>query len=235
MPLSVKLTPYSQSFQVLVEQTLSPQARGMRIAAAARQIIAVADEKNRSGFGAVPPKKITVNGRESDLLGPVPVPPDSGVIVAEYRLVDDVLAWIMQTLRDRSPVISGAYRDGHKMFADDVEADPDSPPLASRYTFFNLVPYARRLEVGKTESGRDFLISVPNRIYERTADDARAKFGNVAKITKGFGSVPSAYLLKQNQLSRSFAGGIKRVSSRQRPDRVAGSVVTAPAIYVTIG
>jgi hypothetical protein len=221
MPLSVKLTPYSQSFQVLVDQTLSPQARGERIAAAARQIIAVADEKNRSGFGAVPGKKITVNGRESDLIGPVPVPPDSGVIVAEYRLVDDVLAWIMQTLRDRSPVISGAYRDGHKMFADNVEADPDNPPLASQYTFFNLVPYARRLEVGKTESGRDFLIQVENRIYARTAQDARARFGNVAKITTGFASTPEAYRLQR--------------SSGRRKRSQAGAVVTSPAIYVTIG
>jgi len=33
-----------------------------------------------------------------------------------------------------------------------------------------------------TKSGRDFVIQVENRIYERTARDAQAKFGNVAKI-----------------------------------------------------
>ena len=138
MPLETKITPYSQSFQVLVDETLSPKARGDRIAKGARQIIAASDEKNRRALGAVPPKTIHVNGRETDVLTTVVVPPDSGVIVVEYRMVEDVLAWIMKTLRERSPVISGAYRDGHRLFADDVEVDANKPPIASRSTFFNL-------------------------------------------------------------------------------------------------
>ena len=56
--------------------------------------------------------------------------------------------------------------------------DPVAPPLASEYVFLNTVPYARKIEIGKTESGRDFVIQVPNRIYERTANDAQARFGN---------------------------------------------------------
>jgi hypothetical protein len=221
MPLSLKITPRSESFQVLVDETLSPKARGDRIATAARRQITAADEINRRAFGAVPPKKVTVNGREDDVLSSVTVPPDQGTIIAEYRLVEDVLTWIMKTLRERSPVISGDYRDGHRMFADDVEADVDNPPIASRYSFFNLVPYARRIEVGKTESGRAFVIQVPNRIYERTARDAQAKFGNVAKITTGFASTPAAYRLRR--------------SVGRRKSRAAGAAVMSPAIYVTIG
>jgi hypothetical protein len=236
MPLSLKITPYETSFKVMVDQTLGVEARNDRVAAAARQIIARADDKNRTAFGVVPPKKITVNGHEDDGSLQHVVPPDSGSIIDEYRLVEDVLAWIMMTLKARSPVISGEYRDGHRLFADDVEvSDPAHPPLASQYSFFNLTPYARRLEIGKTKSGRDFLIQVPNRIYERTADDAKARFGNVAKITKGFASTPESYRLKVDQPTRSFKGGVRRVSLRQRADRVAGSAVTVPAIYVTIG
>jgi hypothetical protein len=214
MPLEVKITPLSQSYQVLVDQTLSPKARSARVADFARRQIRAADEINRRAFGAVPPKKVTVNGREDEFLNNIP--PDSGTIIAEYRLVDDVLAWIMTTLRQRSPVISGAYRDGHRMFADDVEADAFEPPIASQYTFFNLVPYARKIEVGKTEAGRAFVIQVENRIYARTAEDAKAKFGNVVKIRAGFASTPSAYRLKR--------------STGRRKSRAA-AVVTSPAIY----
>jgi hypothetical protein len=235
MPLSLKVTPYETNFKVMVDQTLGVEARNDRVAAAARQLIAAADERNRSAFGVVPPRTITVNGHEDEDLAHV-VPPDSGIIIDEYRLVEDVLAWIMMTLKARSPVISSEYRDSHKLLADDaVVEDPDNPPVASRYTFFNSVPYARRLEVGKTKSGRDFLISVPNRIYERTADDAKARFGNVAKISKGFVTASDAYRLKHDQPSRSFSHHGMRVSLRQRLDRVAGAAVAVPAIFVTIG
>ncbi len=232
MPVKTKISAYSQSFKALVDQTLSPKARNDTVAGFARRQIAAADEINRRALGAVPPKTVTVNGRENaDLINIIP--PDKGTIVAEYRLVNDVLAWIMQALRDRSPYLSGDYKNGHKLLADGSECDPDNPPLASSYTFVNIVPYARRLEVGKTESGRDFLVNPPNMIYARTYKDAKERFGNVAKITTGFES--SSYLLKNDQASRSFTRGFKRVSARQRPDRVAGSAVSVPAIYVTIG
>jgi hypothetical protein len=184
MPLDIKIKPVSQSFRVLVDELLSPKAQSAKIADFARRQIRAADEINRRALGVVPPKKVTVNGREDELLTNIPLP--KGVIIAEYRVIDDVLVWIMKTLRDRSPVVSGDYRKGHKMFADVIEANPAKPPLASRYSFFNVVPYTRKIEFGKTKSGRDFVIKVENLIYKRTGDDARAKFGNVAKISNGF-------------------------------------------------
>jgi hypothetical protein len=234
MPLSIKITPYEQTLNVLLDETYSPKARNDRIAGYARQIIAKADEKNRQAFGEVPPKKITVNGRENAALTNI-VPPDSGTIIDEYRLVEDVLAWIMMTLRQRSPVASGEYRNSHRLFADDVQVDANDPPPADRYAFFNTVPYARRLEVGRRRNGTPFLIQVPNRIYERTAEDAKDKFGNVAKISTGFASMPNSYRLRHDQLSRRFTRRGLRIDARQRLDRIAGSAITVPAIFVTIG
>ena len=235
MPLVGKITPYSQSFAIMANELLSVEARNEQVAAHARFIIEDADEKNRRALGAVPPRTIMVNGHQDDTLSRI-VPPDKGTIVVEYKLFEDVLAWILQTLRDRSPVVSGEYRDGHRLFADDIEVDdPAHPPLASRYTIFNVVPYARKLEIGKTKTGRDFVIQVPNLIYKRTAQDAKQRFGNVAKISSGFASATNAYRLKQNQATRSFRGGKLRTSARQRQDRMAGAAVTVPAIYVTLG
>jgi hypothetical protein len=46
----------------------------------------------------------------------------------------------------------------------------------------NPVPYARKIEIGKTRSGRPFVIQVPPRIYERAAMALRSKYRNVASI-----------------------------------------------------
>ena len=98
-------------------------------------------------------------------------------------MVTDVVRWILTALVDRSPVRSGTYRGGHKLFADGQQIEAGGNlPAAVEFSITNTEPYARKLEIGKTESGRDFLISVPNRIYQRTAKDARARFGNIAQI-----------------------------------------------------
>jgi hypothetical protein len=180
MALRVRVPNVERSISLLVNARLDPKERTKRIAAFARKEIAAVDEQNQRALGAIPPKTITVNGRQgADLES---ANPDRGTIIAEWRLVGEVLQWIMDTLNQRSPVISGKYRDSHIMLADGSEADPDDHPLATEFKFYNPVPYSRKIEVGKTKSGRDFVIQVQNRIYERTADDARARFGNIAKI-----------------------------------------------------
>lgn len=102
----------------------------------------------------------------------------------------DVLAWIARELRARSPFVSGGYRDGHTLYADgeplmpaaDVSEDSRLPE-AREFSFTNTVPYARKIEFGKTQSGRDFVVQVPNRIYERLAEAARERFRGAAEIS----------------------------------------------------
>jgi hypothetical protein len=180
MAVKVKVTPYEKSFKLLLDSRLSREVRSQRVAAFARKEIAEADAQNARALGSAPPKTVTVDGRNGAPLESVN--PDRGVIIAEWSLVGDVLQWIFATLRARSPRVSGAYLKGHKLYAGNAECDPQNPPLASEYNFQNSVPYVRKIEVGKTKAGRDFVIQVENRIYQRTADDAKARFGNVAKI-----------------------------------------------------
>jgi hypothetical protein len=177
-----KIESIARDISVILASDLSPAAQSKAAAAFAAAEIRDADETNRRILGRLPPKTISVDGRRGAALDTVK--PSGGLIVAEWELFGEVLAWIGQTLRDRSPRVSGAYRNAHTLFADGVETEIGvEVPQADVYTFINLTPYARKLEVGKTESGRDFLIQVPNRIYERTYRDARSRFGNTAKIT----------------------------------------------------
>jgi hypothetical protein len=102
----------------------------------------------------------------------------------------DVLAWIASELRNGSPVLSGAYRDAHALYGDgrfimdaaEVTADTVLPEGVTEWSFTNTVPYARKIEFGKTAAGRDFVIQMPPHVYERTAEAAHAQFKSLAQI-----------------------------------------------------
>lgn len=202
-----------------------PVVGDLQAAAAAYAVEAIAevDAANRRILGRVPPPAITVDGRAGADLSRVNL--NRGEIIADWAVVTDVLVWIGETLRERSPVQSGRYRDSHTLFADGVEVDLGGEvPAASEYVFLNALPYARKIEIGHTRSGRAFVIQVPNRIYERTASDARARFGNVASIKDTY---------------RAPLGGalLKYVPIRGRASRLASAVereLRVPAIVVTL-
>jgi hypothetical protein len=77
---------------------------------------------------------------------------------------------------------------------------------------------------------------VPNRIYERTFKDAKARFGKQVRISFGYGALIGAYRLQQDSMNRRWASKKRawRVSSKLSADRKAGSVVTAPAITISL-
>ena len=185
MAVKTRIDSIAKDIQILINRDLSPAAQSLAIADFARGEIAKADEKNRRVLGRVPPKTITVDGRKNAALESVK--PSGGSIITEWELIGDVLIWIGNALRDRSPVVSGAYRDAHTLFADGTEVEiGGNVPQAEEYVFLNPLPYARKIEVGKTRSGRDFVVQVPNRIYERTAKDAGKRFGNLASIKMSY-------------------------------------------------
>jgi hypothetical protein len=165
-----------------VQEVRSPAVAAREIAALVMSEIVSMDAVYLRIVGHVVRRLVKVDGQQGRDLALVK--PDGGEIEVEWDVVSDVLIWIGQTLRDRSPVVSGRYREGHTLYAgDEMVAIGAVIPAAARYTFINLQPYARKIEIGKTRSGRDFVIQVPNRIYERTANDASARFGNIARIT----------------------------------------------------
>jgi hypothetical protein len=200
--IRAKIEPIDRWVEATISEVLSPEARSRALAEFARQAHREAQSTNARALGAEPPFEQFVDGRVGAALETVR--PD-GRIVFEFELINDVLAWIMAALIERSPRRSGAYRAGHRLFADGREVDPAGQvPPADEYSFTNYLPYTRKLEIGKTRGGRDFLVSVPNRIYERTAADAKARFGNAARIGFTFrGIVGGAQV---NQAKAASAG-----------------------------
>lgn len=227
MVVRTRIAPLAQTIKLLVANTISPEAQKAAVANFATGAIAEADATNRRVLGRVPPRTVTVDGRAGAAL--TSVNPDGGTIIVEYELIADVLVWIGDTLRARSPIQSGHYRDGWTLLADGHEvAIGDDVPPAEEYTLVNTEPYSRKIEVGLTKSGRPFVIQVPNRIAERTATDAASRFGNMAKIRSTFIALENAYVLKHDAISRARPGRRRRISAR------AGSTITYPAITVTM-
>lgn len=233
MAVKTRIDSVATDINLIVSRDLSRAGQSVAIADFARREIARADDKNRRVLGRVPPRTITVDGQKGGVLENVR--PEGGSIIAEWEVVSDVLVWIGDALRDRSPFVSGDFREGWMLLADgQVIAAGGQIPPAEVYTFVNVVPYARKIEVGKTESGRDFVVQVPNRIAERTARDAKARFANIVFIRSVWISLADSYRLQNDQQSRSFKGGKLRISRKQRPDRVRGSAITYPAITVSL-
>jgi hypothetical protein len=209
--LRVKLDPIARDLSLMVEEFVSPQAQQRAIGRFARTEINKVDSANTRALGRRVAHSETVDGRKGAALESVK--PNGGVIIAEWELFLEVLPWIARTLRERSPRVSGDYVRGHRAFADSTEfLDITKPPPATEYTFMNIVPYARKIEIGKTKSGRAFVIQVPNRIYEMVARDARGRFGRLADIKFSYRQAVGSYRL---------SGG-----------RNAGASLTAPAIIV---
>jgi hypothetical protein len=231
MAAIARIEPLSKFIDVTLREDLSPEAQSRALADFARAGIREARQHNARILGRAPRLEIAVDGRSGAALESVR--PD-GIIVAEFEVIDEALRWIAQTLVDRSPVRSGEYVRGHRIFADDREIQVfagEPVPDAKRYTFLNLVPYARKVEVGKTKSGRDFLIQVPNRIYERTAKDAAARFGNMALIRFTYRAPMAGALLAYVSLGRGKSRPLPDAATRAAAGQERA--LRVPAIVVT--
>ncbi len=158
-----------------------------------------------------------------------------GPIVYNYRYLSDLVGFALSELRKQSPFVSGDYKDGHTLYVNDQPvADgvlPKDIKSGDRIFIANPLPYARKIEIGRTESGREFVINPPNRLYFRVGEMVQAQGKGRSKVTMGYVDL-GAWALRQNQRTRvKTVGGKYRFSARQRPDRLAGATVLSPAIF----
>jgi hypothetical protein len=159
-----------------------------------------------------------------------------GPIVYNYRYLSDLIQYALDELRKQSPIDSGKYKNSHTVYVNGSPVGntvPKNIQPGDQIMIANPVPYARRLEVGRARHGaRPFLISVPNRIYERVVDMVKAHGKGRSKVRMAYVDL-GAWTLRQDQKTLIKTPRGYGYSKRQRPDRVAGSVVKSPAIFFT--
>lgn len=175
MPVTAKIQPIARDVQLWLDDLKDPRQQSLRFAEFARGEIEAAKATNRAALGYTPAVDIYVDGTKGAALESVR---PSGVIVADFALVDEALAYIDDQLKIHSPVLTGKYRASHLLFADGAQvSDPEiSVPAASEYVFVNAVPYARKIERGSSSQA-------PDGVYQVVAVLAQRKFRNIAKIS----------------------------------------------------
>jgi hypothetical protein len=137
----------------------------------------MADATAESGF---PPQwEAYANRRGNTNLESVVLP---GPIVYFYNYTTEVIEQALTLLQRLSPVRTGLYAKSHTIYVHGQPVGRAPKVLTEEVIISNPVPYARKIEIGKTRSGRPFVIQVPNRIYERAAKALRSRYRNIAKI-----------------------------------------------------
>lgn len=153
-----------------------------------------------------------------------------GPIVYKYRFLREVVTFTLDALRKASPVNSGTYASSHTIYVNGIPVETVPLDLKTTDEVFiaNPVAYSRRLEIGKTESGRAFVLQVEPRIYERTLKSVLIpKYRNAAKMSFGYVLVPGGHVVKGKLKSHYIAKGGARRKRRQR----VGEAVRSPAIF----
>lgn len=206
-----------------------PAARQAEFAAFARAKLAEADAQNSAAIGYVPEHKTFVDGSEGVEDN---VKPDGGTILYEFQLIRTTIDWIEEQLLAHSPVLSGAYRRAHKLYADDIEVPfgAEVPPAQS-YVFVNTAPYSRKIEGTGPKDRKPQSSQAPEGVFQAVASLARARFSNSVKISFAFVSEPSGAVGEWAQTSSARA-----LAARVRggnPTKHTEWLTRQPAIIVT--
>jgi hypothetical protein len=153
---------------------LSPKEQSAELAMFARVEIDKASDQNERVLGRRVSHEVFVDGSRGGNLERVK--PD-GVIVANFDLGTDIVEWIWSRIVENSPVLTGAFKRSHRLYADGVEvgSPADIPADVVEIVVTSLAPYARKLERGLSRQALDG-------IYEAVAAVAQKRYGRLAGI-----------------------------------------------------
>lgn len=226
MARTVRIQRRADALQLRLKEHATPASKRAVIGRFARTRLGAAQQHNAAVLGRVPDHEQYVDGRRGAAFETVKT--NGGRIVIQFELLDEVLAEIGRMLVEESPVWKGDYIKGHRLFADGVEvpAGTDLPP-ADEYVYLNLVPYARRLEIGRKRDGTPFVTQVEPRIYERVFKRARRRFGNIVKLKYVYRSPHLGYVALGGR-----RGG-KTASAATRDAHNFERATRAPAILIS--
>jgi hypothetical protein len=180
MPVKTKVESINIDYSLITSETFSVGAQRKEFASRATEIIDQVKSQNAKVLGRVPTHTISVDGREGAPISTVRIP--GGVVFVEFELAFEAITWIGEMLRQHSPVKSGEYRQSHVLLADGVAVAPGAvPPIADKYVWVNVTPYARKIERGLSSKA-------PTGVYQAIATLAasKQKFGNIARIKFGY-------------------------------------------------
>jgi len=102
-----------------------------------------------------------------------------GRIVYQYSRIEEVVKFALATLREVSPVLSGAYKDAHEIFLNGkTVVDVSEYQAGDDLMITNLLPYSRKIEVGKMK----MRVAGTSKVYQQARRIVMNRFGNSASV-----------------------------------------------------
>lgn len=218
-----RISPLQRDIELLVQETMSPEAQATYLREHAEQEHKRALAQNEASLGYRPDHDLFVDGVKQAAIGRLTV---SSKVVFEYHLLVDVIEFVDGLLQLHSPVLSGTYQASHIWFADDKEFDINNVPPAEQYVVINAQPYARKIERGLSRMA-------PDGVYEGVSILAKRRYGNVAYVGYGYRSFPGgaigawAQSASARKMAREVRGG--------RPSLHEEWLTRQPAIIIDPG
>lgn len=188
-----RLQSLRQTLTVKWPGEINEAAREHLIKVARKGITQIKMEQTARAGGISPNVRTYANNPNNANIDSVKLP---GPIVANFDYRTEIALFTQSTLEKLSPIQSGAYVQAHLIWVNGAPVDmlPSELKLNDQVMLANPLPYSRRLEIGKTKSGRDFVLQVQPRIYERALRVVRGVYGNTAVDLKyTFVELPGAY------------------------------------------
>ena len=155
-----------------------------------------------------------VRGAPIEAAGP------ASTILIEFSYLREIAQWLIDWLAGKAGKLSGAYANSFKLLVNGAESPITAINHETReFVIINTKPYARRLEIGKTKTGRAFAIKQERFFVKSVIGHGQARFGNMVRMRHTLLPIQGGYRLKQAQ--------------GKRRDRQAGAEMLYPAIRVT--
>lgn len=229
MSIAVKVEPIDRDIQLIISDDLSPQAQSEMLAQEARNALREGEKTDQDALGYTPAHLTYVDGRKGSNENTVS---PKGTILYEFDIALGMFQWIFDQLELHSPIGGGSdphagrFRSSITLYVDGVESEIDEnlSTTADEYVFTSTVPYARKIEMGRSNQA-------PDGVFEAVAALARSRFGNVGKISFGFRSVNGGAI---GEWAKSGSAAAHALRHKRRGANAAAWLTHQPAIIVTL-
>jgi len=210
------------ALRVFARRDLPDAAAGaLRAAVESERRRVVAEQSARSGGTPPDLAAMVVDGQRG--AGPERIGHNSRILL-DWNYLREAVGHCVKHLRDLGPVREGGWRNSIAVFVDDKETDPAAIAAdATHAAVVVTVPYARRLEVGRDDSGGAFAVQVPQHFVERSMMALRADHSDLARWSFGYTDLSDGHALTVRwQHKRLFwkGGGFRKWSSRRHETHV---------------
>jgi hypothetical protein len=218
---------FDADIQVFVDAMGPAAAEFLREAALAEEQKVESEQSARRGIA--PFTHIAVDGIEVTDFSSVKA---TSVVFEYWDYRSEIIKACFEELRARSPIQSGHYRDNFYAALDGRDLRPLEVPQpfdlrnVTQIIVSNLMPYARRLEVGVNRDGSYFVKQVDPMIVETAMGAVAREFRSVAHFQFGYIDHSLAY-------ANATKWGNHRHGRHYR-NRGTGAAVRYPAILINL-